>query len=95
MDAGTGDFEGLRDRHERLALERPTYQGDHVAGKVGEIAHRLVFDLGVLAITAAQKVRRVHLVLVPTRCSNDMDSGPSHTPFRDVTSLRQFLTGQQ
>ncbi|WP_429349561.1 hypothetical protein [Paraburkholderia sp. Clong3] len=48
------DLEGLRQRHEGLALQRATDDLDQRLGQVREIAQRLVPDSAALAVAAPQ-----------------------------------------
>ncbi len=71
------DLECEAGRSERLALESTTNQLDHVGGKMGEIADRLVLHLAVFAIAATEQMALVDLVFVLSPCRDDMDSAIS------------------
>jgi hypothetical protein len=66
------DLECLAQRHERLALRRAANDLDQRLKQVRQVAQRLVLDLAVLAVAAAQQVGAVDLALVGTRRGDDV-----------------------
>jgi hypothetical protein len=67
-------LERLSKRHEGLALQRAADDVDQRIGQMRQIAQRLVLDLAVFAVAAAQQVGGVDLVLVDATRGDDVSS---------------------
>jgi hypothetical protein len=58
------DLQGLRSRHEALALQRAADDLDQLIAQVRQVAQGLVLDGAALAVAAPQQVGAIDLVLV-------------------------------